>query len=362
MHVLVSRVVLRAMCSVLSLPLVVLTLYGCSASIPLGPEKVWTSDPRMESALAPPVRIDDFKVRPPMYYATSDNSSDSSKRWKDTQQPASRAGTTPIAPGSSEMVQCETDNVPHELSVNVEPTARENNQQNLSDICKETINKVSLPVETKNFKQEPVEFGTIKGLRFCKGAWSADIPTQRRLPGVSMNVPVPAQGLCYVTIANGRALIAEAKVPKGDPALATLEQSMLSIESATGTTGGSPGTSAAASVTSPRQLFDTFKRLDLANDPRIIDLYADDANINVLGTPYSRPAYAAFIAGSYKLAPNVNAMTQYSEPVFDNETGDSAHVTFTCTAAGATVDMDWTLRRNAKGVWQIATERSKLRQ
>jgi hypothetical protein len=89
--------------------------------------------------------------------------------------------------------------------------------------------------------------------------------------------------------------------------------------------------------------------------------YADDANINVLGTPYSRAAYAVFIAGSYKLAPNINAMTQYDEPVIDNETADSAHVTFTCTAAGARADMEWTLRKNSKGPWQIASERSKLR-
>jgi hypothetical protein len=246
-------------------------LGGCVGSIPLGQEKVWTSDSSRDSLLAPSVRIDDFKVRPPLYYASDSTSGGgTSKIWKDTQQVKSQQGTCPLSPGSSTMIQCETDTVPRSLEIGVDPAGKENNQQNLSDICTETLRKITLPMEIKNFTKQPVEFGTIKELRFCKAAWSAEIPRPRRLPGVSMNVPVPAQGLCYVTIAGGRMLVAQATVPKGDPALGTLEQSMLSIESsvAPGTGGGS----AAASVTSPRQLFDTFKRLDLANDPRIIDL------------------------------------------------------------------------------------------
>jgi hypothetical protein len=174
-----------------------------------------------------------------------------------------------------------------------------------------------------------------------------------------MNVAVPAQGLCYVTISDGKVIVLSGVAPKGDSALNVIEQSILSFQS----TGGEAGDKLAATatpLTSPRALFDRFKQLDLANDPHIIDLYADDAQINVFGVPYPRPAYAAFIATTYKCAPDVNALTQYDEPVIDNVTDNSAHLVFTARAAGAHMKADWTLRRNAQGVWQIASEKSQM--
>ncbi len=325
------------------------------------PDAVWKGNSALETALAPRAKVGaSFSIKPPLYYQPGESNSQSNGYvWKDSQQFPSVRGTTPMYPGSTQIVPCETDTVAHELDINFHLSEKPNSQQNLMELCDAQISSHSLGVETKNFSKTPAEFGQINGLKFCKGAWSADIPKQRRFAGASMNVAVPAQGICYVTISDGKVIVLSGVAPKGDSALNVIEQSILSFQS----TGGEAGDKLAATatpLTSPRALFDRFKQLDLANDPHIIDLYADDAQINVFGVPYPRPAYAAFIATTYKCAPDVNALTQYDEPVIDNVTDNSAHLVFTARAAGAHMKADWTLRRNAQGVWQIASEKSQM--
>lgn len=342
-------------------------LGGCGGGGGGQPEAVWKGEPALETALAPRAKVGaSFSIKPPLYYQPGESNSQSNGYvWKDSQQFPTVRGTTPLYPGSTQIVPCETDTVSHELDINFHLSEKPNSQQNLMELCDAQISSHSLGVETKNFAKTPVEFGHINGLKFCKGAWSADIPKQRRFAGASMSVPVPAMGICYVTISDGKAVVLSGTAPKGDSALNVIEQSILSFQgtSETGEKLASAGSSSAAAgppPTSPRALFDRFKQLDLANDPHIIDLYADDAQINVFGVPYPRPAYAAFIATTYKCAPDVNATTQYDEPVIDNVTENSAHLVFTARAVGAHMKADWTLRRNAQGVWQIASEKSQM--
>lgn len=334
-------------------------LCGCSGSIPLGTESEWKAD---AAWLAPSVKIGDFTIKPPLNYRYDESgASRGVYSWRDSQQPDTVQGMTPIAPKSSQMVPCITDVVQKKLEIDIQPTSRDNTQQNLADICKAKLSRITMPVGVKNFVESPIEFGTVRGLRFCKGAWSADILRQRRFAGASMSEPVPAQGIYFVTIANGYSVVADATVPKGDSGLKTMEQAVLSLEPIGASRVASSGSSAGGPPpVSPRQLFDKFKRLDLANDPRIIDMYASDAQINMFGVPYSRAGYAAFIAGSYKMAPNLNALTRYDEPVFSEETANSARVTFTARASGAAIDLEWKLRKNADGTWQIASEKPVL--
>ena len=361
-------------------PSLAICLIGCMVIVPvLGgcavggqPEAVWKGSSGLETALAPRTKVGaSFNIKPPLYYQPGENNSQGNGYvWKDSQQFPTVRGTTPLYPGSTQIVPCETDTVAHELDVNFHLAEKPNNQQNLIELCNAQIGSYSRGFETKNFTKTPVEFGQINGLKFCKGTWSADIPKQRRFASASMNVPVPAQGICYVTISDGKIIVLSGTAPKGDSALNVIEQSILSFQrtgdtgeklaSAGYSSGGSSSAAAGTPPTSPRALFDRFKQLDLANDPHIIDLYADDAKINVFGVPYPRPAYAAFIATTYKCAPDLNALTQYDEPVIDNVTDNSAHVVFTARAAGAHMKADWTVRRNAQGVWQIAIEKSQM--
>lgn len=327
------------------------------------PETVWKVSQELDSALAPRTKVGaSFSIKPPLHYQPGENNSQDIRFvWKDSQQFPTVRSTTPLYPGSTQIVPCETDTVPRELDINFHFADKPNNQQNLMELCDGEVRSYSMSAETRNFTKTPVEFGQINGLKFCKGRWSADIPRQRRFAGASLNVPVSAQGVCYVTISDGKVVSMKGLAPKGDSALSIIDQSILSFQG-TGDTSEklASGAPLGSPATSPRALFDRFKQLDLANDPHIIDLYADDAKINVLGVPYARPAYAVFIAATYKCAPDLNALTRYDEPLIDNVTDNSAQVVFTARAAGARMKFDWTLRRNAQGVWQIASETSQM--
>jgi hypothetical protein len=114
---------------------------------------------------------------------------------------------------------------------------------------------------------------------------------------------------------------------------------------------------ATASQTAVRQLFQQYKSLDLSNNPQIMNLYANDANINVLGTPYTKAAYTRYVTNAYQHpAGGLNSHTSYSEPVIQ-ATNDSAQVKFAGTLGPATMTVFWTLRRSPNGLWQIASER-----
>lgn len=364
-----SKTVRKQLARRLMMPLglcvtVCLALGGCSVGGQ--PETVWKGNPAMETALAPRTKVGaSFSIKPPLYYQPNENNSQSNGYvFKDSQQFPSVRSTTPLYPGSAQIVPCETDTVPHELDISLRLADKPNSQQSLLQLCEDEVHAYSIGVETKNFTKTPAEFGQVNGLKFCKGAWSADIPRQRRFAGASMNVPVPAQGICYVTISDGKIVALKGLAPKGDSALGVIEQSILSFQgsgdnSDNMASGGGSTAPLGPPITSPRALFDRFKQLDLANDPHVIDLYAEDAKINMFGVPYPRPAYAAFIATTYKSAPDLNARTQYDEPVIDNVTDRSAHLVFTARNAGAHMKADWTLRRSAQGSWQIVSETSQ---
>jgi hypothetical protein len=116
--------------------------------------------------------------------------------------------------------------------------------------------------------------------------------------------------------------------------------------------GGGSGNSTRA----VHQLFNQYKALDLANNPQIMNLYANDAQIDVLGTRYNKTSYGRFIASSYQNpASGLNSHTVYGEPNI-RATNDSAQVSFAGALGPSTMYVYWNLRRNSSGVWQIASE------
>jgi hypothetical protein len=112
------------------------------------------------------------------------------------------------------------------------------------------------------------------------------------------------------------------------------------------------------SQTAVRQLFQQYKSLDLANNTQIMNLYANDARIDVLGTPYTKASYTQYVSNAYHHpAGGLNSRTAYSEPLIQQVTNDSAQLKFTGALGAAVMTVFWNLRRSPSGTWQIVSER-----
>jgi len=115
--------------------------------------------------------------------------------------------------------------------------------------------------------------------------------------------------------------------------------------------------SASSSTQSVRQFFNQYKSLDLANSTQIMNLYANDATIDVVGTRYNKASYSRYVANAYhNPASGLNSHTVYGEPNIQ-VTGDSAQASFTGVLGPTSMYVYWNLRRNPSGAWQITSER-----
>ena len=110
-----------------------------------------------------------------------------------------------------------------------------------------------------------------------------------------------------------------------------------------------------------RQLFERYKSFDLSNNTQIMSLYAPDAQIDVMGTKYNKASYSRYVATAYNNpASGANTHTRYGEPNI-RVSSDSAQVSFAGSLGQASMNVYWNLRRNAHGVWQIASEQFTVR-
>jgi len=123
-------------------------------------------------------------------------------------------------------------------------------------------------------------------------------------------------------------------------------------------------------IKNARQLFDRFKALDLASNPRIIDLYSNDAKIymgmvgadgRLVWRNLTKENYGTFTASAYAVAPGLNAQTRYLDPKFVVDKHGAVMVSFTTQMPGAASNVQWLLRPNKAKVWQIVDERSVSR-
>ena len=105
-------------------------------------------------------------------------------------------------------------------------------------------------------------------------------------------------------------------------------------------------------------LFERYKAMDLANNPQLICLYRDDANINIVGTPYTKASYGQYLTAAYRSAgAAINSHTNYSLPEIQPVSSDTCQVKFLGTLGAAVMTVYWTVKKNRYGVWQIASER-----
>ena len=224
--------------------------FGCSGN--LQPEAKWEPDATRQNLLAAgSVTLDGFSFKPPANFLQQPNSPSSYKvvwmgdlrpwmpkqghqssgyTWRDPSQQKYVEGTCPLYPGSTQMANCQTDNVPRELYFSVRDADFKGDQSELQEICEHDLKMISGPMETKHFQSKPFEFGTINGVRFCRAYWSADIPESRRIANAQMNVAVPAQGFTYSALVNGICVQFLGQAPKDDYAFQAIEQAPLTFK------------------------------------------------------------------------------------------------------------------------------------
>jgi hypothetical protein len=124
-----------------------------------------------------------------------------------------------------------------------------------------------------------------------------------------------------------------------------------------------------AEFDSARQVFESYKKLDLASDPKLIDLYAPDAKIESdverKDTPtqkekYDREKYCALISKTFAnpgLA-KISATTVYDTPSISRELldKDAVKVEFRAYQGDTAMKVNWILHKSESGQWLIAKE------
>ncbi|PWT96388.1 MAG: hypothetical protein C5B53_09790 [Candidatus Melainabacteria bacterium] len=120
-------------------------------------------------------------------------------------------------------------------------------------------------------------------------------------------------------------------------------------------------------IKNAHEVFDRFKALDLASNPRIIELYSNDAKIymGIIGAngqvdwrTLDKETYGTFTASAYRAAAKLNAQTRYEEPKFTLDKRGGVMVSFSTRMPGSATNIQWLVRPNKAKVWQIVDERS----
>ena len=122
-----------------------------------------------------------------------------------------------------------------------------------------------------------------------------------------------------------------------------------------------------AEIKGATELFDKYKKLDQACDPKLIDLYEDDATIDSdverKGAPlqcekYDRKKFADLIAKTFAdpALKEISQKTTYDTPEFSHETGKELCVDFHAYNGDSAIKVHWKLRKTAAGDWHIFKE------
>jgi len=123
----------------------------------------------------------------------------------------------------------------------------------------------------------------------------------------------------------------------------------------------------AAEIAGAKKLFDTYKKLDNACDPKLIELYEEDATIDSdverKGAPmhcekYDRKKFAQQIEKTFSdpTLKEISKKTVYDKPEFSHETGKELCVDFHAYNGDSAIKVHWKLRRVAGGDWHIFKE------
>lgn len=110
-------------------------------------------------------------------------------------------------------------------------------------------------------------------------------------------------------------------------------------------------------TTTVQKLFEEYKARDLANDPKIIDLYADDSSVSLSGKVYTKKEYADYVSSAYaSAAGQLNKNTQYTELQVLGQSGNSAEGRFSASLGPTNMTVYWMLKRLPNGDWKISNE------
>lgn len=105
------------------------------------------------------------------------------------------------------------------------------------------------------------------------------------------------------------------------------------------------------------RMYNQYKARDVANDPKIMDLYADDSHVALSGASLSKEQYSKVVETAYKEAGDVNKQTEY-DPITIELTGPaSAEARFTARIGEKHTNVYWMLKRDPKKkAWFIQSE------
>lgn len=105
------------------------------------------------------------------------------------------------------------------------------------------------------------------------------------------------------------------------------------------------------------KLCSQYKARDIDNDPKIMDLYADDCSVALSGAALTKEQYSKVVEAAYKEAGDVNKQTEY-DPISIEITGPaSAEARFKATLGDKHTNVYWMLKREPKKkAWFIQSE------
>ena len=105
-----------------------------------------------------------------------------------------------------------------------------------------------------------------------------------------------------------------------------------------------------------QNVFVQYKAFDLANDPKIMSLYADNAKVDVLGTVYDKAGYTKYVSDAYAAGGAANSHMKYSDLEIADATSSYANAAFTGTLGPNTMSVHWFLQPDSSGNWKIVEE------
>jgi len=122
-----------------------------------------------------------------------------------------------------------------------------------------------------------------------------------------------------------------------------------------------------AEIKGATELFDKYKKLDNDCDPKLIELYEEDATIDSdverKGAPlqcekYDRKKFGQLIEKTFSdpALKEMSKKTTYDKPEFSHETGKELCVDFHAYNGDSAIKVHWKLRKTAAGDWHIFKE------
>lgn len=105
------------------------------------------------------------------------------------------------------------------------------------------------------------------------------------------------------------------------------------------------------------KLYSQYKARDLENDPKIMDLYSDDAHVALSGASLSKDQYSKVVEEAYKAAPAENKKTEYDALSVELTGPGQAEARFTARLGEKHTNVYWMLKRDPKKkAWFIQSE------